>query len=111
MKILNYSSLEPDPVKMEGAKDVTIRWLIAKEDGAPHFAMRLFEVKPGGYTPLHQHENEHEVFILEGEGKVWKEGNEETVTPGTAIFVPQHEKHQFINKGQSVLKFICLIPV
>ncbi|MBN2103739.1 cupin domain-containing protein [bacterium] len=111
MKILNYKSMEAEPVTMEGSKDASVRWLIAREDGAPNFAMRLFEVEPGGYTPLHNHDNEHEIFILEGEGVVWKGGNEVAVNAGTAIFVPPQEKHQFINNSQSVLKFLCLVPV
>ena len=111
MKIMHFRDMEPTPVTMEGAENVTIRWLIAKEDGAPNFAMRLFEVESGGKTPLHTHETEHEVFILEGEGAVWKEENEVEVKPGTAIFVPPNEKHCFINKGDSVLRFICIIPV
>lgn len=111
MKILNYQDIEPSPVNMEGAKDVTIRWLISKEDGAPLFAMRLFIIKPGGHTPLHTHDNEHEVFILEGEGTVWKEGEDVPFTQGTAVFVPPGEKHRFRNTGTGDLRFICMVPI
>ena len=111
MKIVHCKEMDPRPVTMEGAKDVSIRWLIAKEDGAPNFAMRLFEVEPEGHTPLHTHDSEHEVFILEGEGTVWKDGEEMAVSPGTAIFVPPNEKHCFKNSGKGVLRFLCLVPV
>ncbi len=111
MKILHYEEMKADPVTMEGAEGVTVRWLVAKEDGAPNFAMRLFEVEPGGTTPLHTHDNGHEVFILDGEGGVWREGKEVPVEPGTAIFVPPGEKHCFKNKGQDVLRFLCMVPV
>jgi quercetin dioxygenase-like cupin family protein len=60
----------------EGALKVKVRWLITKEIGAENFAMRLFEIEPGGYTPLHSHPWEHEVFILEGEGVVIGENKE-----------------------------------
>ena len=103
--------MKADPVTTEGAKGVTIRWLIAQEDGAPNFAMRLFEVAPGGTTPLHTHDSEHEVFILDGEGDVWREGKEVRVGPGTAIFVPSGEKHCFMNNGKGVLRFLCMVPV
>ena len=111
MKILNYRDMKPDPVHMDGAEGVTIRWVVAKEDGAPNFAMRLFEIAPGGQTPLHTHNLEHEVFILEGSAAVWREGVETPVTPGTAIFVPPNEKHCFINTGETVLRFLCMVPV
>ena len=111
MKILNYRDMDPDPVHMEGAEGVTVRWLVAKEDGAPNFAMRLFEVAPGGRTPLHMHDPEHEVFVMKGSAAVWREGEEVPVKEGTAIFVPPNEKHCFINKGETVLRFLCMVPV
>ena len=110
MKILHFEDMESNPVQMEGAKDVTIRWLIAKEDGAPNFAMRLFEVQPGGHTPLHTHPHEHEVFILAGRGVVTDEGTERPIGPEDAILVPGGCQHNFKNTGDSVLRFLCLIP-
>jgi quercetin dioxygenase-like cupin family protein len=111
MKVTHYSEIEAAPVKTEGASGVTIRWLIAKEDGAEKFAMRLFEIQPGGQTPLHVHEWEHEVFILSGEGAVWREGHDVPVQSGTAIFVPAGEEHCFKNIGHTIFRFLCLIPV
>jgi len=66
MKILNYRDMDPSPMTKDGAEGVTIRWLVTKEDGASNFAMRLFEISPGGRKPLHTNDQEHEVFILEG---------------------------------------------
>ena len=111
MKVIHSNTIDSAPVDMEGADKVSIRWLIAKEDGAPNFAMRLFDIQPGGHTPLHTHASEHEVFIMEGEGTVWREGKEVNVRPGTAIFVPPEEKHCFRNSGKSVFRFICLVPI
>ncbi len=52
------------------ARGVEMRPLITERDGAPHFAMRLFTLDPGGHTPYHSHEWEHEVYILAGSGAV-----------------------------------------
>lgn len=111
MKVMHYSEIQTEPVTHEDAENTTIRWLIGKDDGADKFAMRLFELGPGGRTPLHAHEWEHEVFILDGEGSVWKEGKNVSIKPGTAIFVPGGEKHCFKNTGEAILKFLCLIPI
>jgi quercetin dioxygenase-like cupin family protein len=111
LKVLNYTDMEPAPVTHEEAEGVTIRRLIAKEDGAPNFAMRLFEVNPGGHTPLHTHEWEHEVFVVDGEGIVWKDGEDVPIGSGTTIFVPPGEKHCFKNPGSEIFRFICLVPV
>jgi quercetin dioxygenase-like cupin family protein len=78
--------------------------------GAENFAMRLFEMEPGGYSPLHSHAWEHEVFILEGEGIVQSGGEERKFRPGDVIFIPPNEEHQFKNTGEKVVKFLCLIP-
>lgn len=50
--------------------------------GAENFAMRLFEIQPRGYSPLHQHDWEHEVFILEGKGAVRDKKMKVTLTKG-----------------------------
>jgi len=111
MKILHYEDMEASPVTHEEVKGVTIRWLISREDNAPNFAMRLFEVESEGNTPLHSHAWEHEVFVLDGEGAVWKEGKEVAVGPGMAIYVPPDEKHCFKNVGKGIFRFICLVPM
>ena len=69
MKIFHYQDVEAKDAE-EGALKLRVRWLITKEMGASNFAMRLFEMKPGGYSPFHSHPWEHEVFVLEGEGLV-----------------------------------------
>ena len=94
----------------EGALKVKVRWLITKEMGAENFAMRLFEIEPGGYTPLHNHPWEHEVFILEGEGVVIGENKEIKFKEGYVVFIPPGEKHQFRNTCERVVKLLCLIP-
>jgi quercetin dioxygenase-like cupin family protein len=110
MKHVHYSEVELELPTEEGIKDLKVRWLISKKDGAENFAMRLFEVKPGGYSPLHQHDFEHEVFILEGEGVARNKKHEQPFKEGDVFFVKPMEWHQFINTGKETLKFICLIP-
>ena len=70
MKVNHYEQVAQAPVTMEGAVGCQVRWLVDESTGAPNFAMRQFEVAPGGYTPQHSHPYEHEVFVLEGSGVV-----------------------------------------
>jgi quercetin dioxygenase-like cupin family protein len=72
--------------------------------------MRLFEIEPGGHSPLHAHPWEHEVFILEGEGIVVGPEGERKFKPGDVIFIPSNEIHQFRNDGKRAVKFLCLVP-
>jgi quercetin dioxygenase-like cupin family protein len=110
LKHIHYSEVELEEPAEEGVKDVKIRWLISKKDGAENFAMRLFEIKTNGHTPFHQHDWEHEVFILKGNGTAKKELNEEAFKEGDVFFIPSMEWHQFVNTGQETLKILCLIP-
>jgi quercetin dioxygenase-like cupin family protein len=110
MKVEKSSNISKCAVEVEGAKDVEIRWLISKEDGAENFAMRMFELQPDGHTPLHTHAHEHEVFVIEGQGVFVCEGQENEFSAEYVIFVPGSREHQFRNTGNSVLRILCLIP-
>lgn len=109
MQVFHY-----DTVKAQDAEGcclkTKIRWLITKEVGAQNFAMRLFEMEPGGHSPLHAHQWEHEVFILEGEGQLFDGAKPTPFSAGDVVFIPSNEQHQFKNTGQKLLRFLCLIP-
>ncbi len=109
MKVFHYSEI-PAQKAEEGAKNLTVRWLITKEMGAENFAMRYFELGVGGSSPYHQHDWEHEVFILEGEGIVKTEHKDYHFEAGTVVFVPPNQYHQFRNTGTTTVKFLCSIP-
>ena len=110
MKVERSANVTKKPVEVDGADGVEIRWLISKEDGAPNFAMRMFEIQPGGHTPYHQHPHEHEVFVVAGHGVVVDEGKERPIGPEDVVFVPGGTTHNFKSTGGSVLRILCLIP-
>jgi quercetin dioxygenase-like cupin family protein len=110
MKVCNYKDVQLNEVGEEGAEGVSIRVAISKDDGAPNFAMRVFDVQPGGNTPLHRHAWEHEVFILEGKAVISTESGDKSAPAGTIVFVAPDELHQFRNETDEVMRFICLIP-
>jgi len=110
MKLTNYKNIALEEVTMEGAKGAKIRWLISQQDGAPNFATRMFEIDPGGFTPYHAHEWEHENFILEGEGALTTEDGDIPFKAGDVIYVEPFMKHNYKNTGKAILKFLCIIP-
>ena len=109
MKHHHFSEAAASPVE-EGATGVTIRWLIDEDMGARKFVMRQFEIAPGGSTPLHKHDWEHEVYILTGNGTVFGNGRHNPLKPGDVVFMPGGEEHQFRNTSKRPLTFLCLIP-
>ena len=70
MKITSVEQVPLENVTMPGAAGCAYRVALSAKDGAPNFAMRFFEVNPGGNTPLHNHPYEHEIYVMEGAGTV-----------------------------------------
>lgn len=113
MILKRRESVENKDVDMAGARGVRMALLCGPADGCPTFAMRKFSVEAGGCTPRHQHDYEHEVYVLAGEGVVFGNGKEQRVGAGDALYVPANEVHQFRNDaaaGGQALEFLCLVP-
>ena len=110
MKIASHRSVDQKPVEMPGSSGCHVRWLIGKEDQAPNFAMREFQIDPGGHTPRHYHPYEHEVYVVSGEGTICEGEQIHRITAGDVILVQPDEVHQFRNDSQAPLVFLCMVP-
>lgn len=93
-----------------GAKGVAIRWAIGENVDAPNFYLRVIDVAVGAATGWHQHAWEHEVFVLAGVGAARDSDGERPIESGSCVYVAPNELHQFINRGDEPLRFICVIP-
>jgi quercetin dioxygenase-like cupin family protein len=111
MLIRNAQEVQGKPVEMDGASAVTMRMMVGRADGAPHFAMRHFTVAPGGHTPRHSHDYEHEIYVVEGAGRVEQDGEFRDLKAGDVVYVKANATHQFVNAGPVPFKFLCLVPV
>lgn len=110
MKLITYTEVKATHFDNGPARGVAARVVIGKADGAPNFCMRVFEITPGGHTPKHTHDWEHEMFIHAGAGEVYGNGRWQPMQAGKAIFIPANEEHQMRNTGQAPLVVICLVP-
>ncbi len=109
MEVKRATSVEAEPV--EGVPGVIVRWLWSAPDGAPTFALRLFEVEPGASTPYHSHAHEHEVYVLSGQGLLQGKSQEHHLASGDTALVLPYDEHQFRNTGSEALRFLCGIPL
>ena len=102
---------EGQTVTMPGTDGVEMRMMVGRADGAPNFAMRHFTVQPGGHTPRHHHNYEHEVLVLTGQGEAEHRGEVHGIQAGDVLFIEPNAVHQFRNTGSEPLTFMCLVPV
>ena len=110
MKVTRIVDHEQNDVWLDGAEGVRMRMLIGADDGAGNFHMRHFEIQPGGHTPHHEHDYEHEVLVLKGQAVIKGERGDAPLQAGDVVWVPANEKHQFANTGSEPFEMICLIP-
>jgi quercetin dioxygenase-like cupin family protein len=92
-------------------RDAEKRVLVGPDENAPNFSMRKFTIKKGGCSPYHTHPWEHEVYMLGGQGEIRFAGGSQAVEPGHFAFVPPNEEHQFVNSGDGVFEFLCIVPL
>ncbi|MHA1147237.1 MAG: cupin domain-containing protein [Promethearchaeota archaeon] len=107
----NYKDVQEEVVTKANSTKTTIRWLVTKDDGAQNYMTRRFEILPGGQIGIHNHPEEHHIYILEGEGLVIDaKKNKIGVRPGDVLYIPPDEPHGYENNSTTVFAFLCIIP-
>jgi len=97
----------------EGAQGVTMKWITADNlDASPHFCIREMSIQQGGYTARHDHSWEHQLFILEGKGRILKSGRDDAVelVQGHTVRIPPRTPHQVFSDQGTGLKYLDIIP-
>jgi quercetin dioxygenase-like cupin family protein len=111
MKVKHLTDVKEEIVTKASSTKTTVQWLITEKDGAKRFATRRFEIQPGGQVGLHEHPEDHQIFVLQGTCQLLNEkGNKVELKSGDAIYIPPDEKHGFENNGTDTFAFICVIP-
>ena len=110
MQLKKLTEVPANEVTMEGASGCRVRQLVGEKDRAPTFAMREFEVAPGGHTPHHFHDYEHEVYVIAGKGTIIDGDQERPLNAGDVVLVAPNDVHHFRNTGGEPMRFLCLIP-
>lgn len=105
LPIVDENSIEA--LNLPGRK---LRWVVTNDNtNAQHCTMCVIQVQPGQTVkPAHSHPNGEEViYIVEGSGRVWIEGEIEPVKAGCAVLFPQGKIHMLQNSGDTVMKVAC----
>lgn len=85
------------------------RRLIGLDDGIENVEMIVAEMKVGGSSLLHFHDEcEQVMYILEGTMQVEIEGERAELSAGHAVWVPRGAIHEVNNAGSEPLRFLLI---
>lgn len=88
------------------AKGVITQPLVLADRGSTSLTMGLSTFDPGSVIPLHSHNVEEAITILEGEAVAIIDGQEHVVRPFDTTFVPPGTPHHFRNDSPRQMKFL-----
>ncbi len=110
MTIGHIENLKGKNVEHPKVKDTKMKVAISPKEGWEGHVMRIMEVESKGYTPKHSHPWPHINYVIEGEGTLLLNGKENPIKAGSYAYVPAGQTHQFKNIGETMFKFICIVP-
>jgi len=110
MYLENIKNIAATAVHAPGAFKVNKQSLIGPAQGWQGWVMRLFSLAQAGHTPRHTHPWPHINYVTKGEGTLLLDGKEYEIEQGFIAYVPGGAEHQFKNRGQQELCFICIVP-
>jgi mannose-6-phosphate isomerase-like protein (cupin superfamily) len=68
------------------------------------------EIPPGGGPPAHIHTREDETFVItQGHFRFWYGTHVIDALPGTVVYLPRNEPHQFRNVGRTLGELVVTI--
>jgi quercetin dioxygenase-like cupin family protein len=88
------------------ARGVISQPLVLAERGSTALTMGISTFEPGSAIPVHTHNVEEAITILEGEAVAIIDGHEHVVRPYDTTFVPPGTPHHFRNDSDRPMKFL-----
>jgi len=88
------------------AKGVVTQPLVHSDRGSTSLTIGISTFQPGAVIPLHTHNVEEAITILEGEAIAIMNGQETTVRPYDTTFVPPGVPHHFRNDSSAEMRFL-----
>ncbi len=107
------------PVKVAHQKDIAplhmpgrdLQWIVTPETiGATMLSACILTAPPKSVVrPLHGHKDvEEALYVLQGEGEAWVDGERAPFTAGDAVMFPANSKHQIRNTGDKPMIIVCM---
>ena len=91
---------------IDRARGVKTQPLVMAERGSQSLTMGISTFEPGSVIPLHSHNVEEAITILEGEAVAIIDGTEYPVRAYDTTFVPPGVPHHFRNDSGKTMRFL-----
>ena len=88
-----------------------LRWILGPAQGAEQLSSCVVELAPGAVVrPAHSHPDSEElVYILEGEARVWIDGEVGALGKGAVVLFPKGLPHMLANASDRLpLRAVCV---
>ena len=82
--------------------------LVTKEIGSKHITTGLTRFPVGAKVPLHSHNCDEQVTILEGEAEAELDGQRHRFRAYDTTLVPANKPHRFVNVGTTSLTILWI---
>jgi len=82
--------------------------LVTKELGSKHITTGITRFPVGAKVPMHSHNCEEQVTILEGEAEAELDGQRHRLHAYDTTLVPANQPHRFVNVGTTTLAILWI---
>ena len=96
-----------DQPTLTASGDREFRYLVTAEAGCRDLT-QFFGVIAPGRAPEHSHVYDEVIYVLEGEGVLHTEGQDEPVAAGSCIHLPPLLLHSLENSGSSPMRIVAV---
>src|SRR5947207_15793480 len=87
----------------EGSRNVKMRQLIGREDGAQKTAMHELIIGKGGYSTMHRHDWDHQLVVTDGRGIAILDRKRIQLRPCFEMLIQSIETHLCLQHGTNTL--------
>jgi len=107
----NWKNIEKKEYKTDtqNFKDIHRYTLLKDESPDLNVETRYFEIQPGGYSSLEQHQHTHSVVIIRGSGSVILDNELQRIQEHDVVYISPETIHQFHADNGQPLGFICVV--
>ena len=103
--------IKHDEAKSGGSfPGINVKYIVNREMGSTSTTVRVASVNAGSKMPLHTHNTEESIVILEGTFEATAGDEKKTITQGYTVLVPAGVIHRIANKGNEPGRVLTVFP-